>query len=579
MARFLEALGNTAIIGAIVLVLASLGSRAARNSSATLRYAIWMTAFAVMIVAPFARPLRSLVESGEEELWARAGRTVRVGSSQVPAPTADAPSSQMRVDAQPASSGSWLPILAVVWIAGTLIVSARALAGINVARRIIRGASTHGDSEWQRITDDLARKLEIKRHVAVVFSDTASMPATWGTLRPVVLLPNSAQTWDAGLRESVLLHELTHVARFDVLTQLLVEAACAVFWFNPLVWWASARLRSEREKACDSNVVTSGVDRYQYADDLIRVAKSTRPCGTPLLATFSNAKEFESRVRALLMNKARATMMSTLRGFVWGGSLAVLAVAAIGMRPLSMARIQTQLVRIGNGYGTQVEYPVDREDAWTQEISPGRWLEIFNPAGDVVVTRATDTVASVRVYGAGSNRWRVIRGDSGDVQHCIVSKDSGDDCALYPAGQISSTRIVVALPRGVRLAIHARKGNVDVSGATERVWVRADTGDIRVQTDGAAGARTREGNVHVVMGATLWSDVTEITSQHGDAEVMVSRNINAALRVHGGRIASAISLDRVSSDPPQARRAELGVGPYGVLKVFAGGSVRLGLLP
>ena len=51
-------------------------------------------------------------------------------------------------------------------------------------------------------------------------------------------------------------------------------AACALYWFNPLVWLLAARLGVEAERACDDAVLLAGVPPTEYADSLLAVARS-----------------------------------------------------------------------------------------------------------------------------------------------------------------------------------------------------------------------------------------------------------------------------------------------------------------
>src|SRR2546430_16609728 len=94
---------------------------------------------------------------------------------------------------------------------------------------------------------------------------------TWGFLRPVVLLPFDAATWPAERLRMVLIHEMGHVKRWDCLLQLLAHLARALYWINPLVWLATARLRVEQENACDDVVLAAGADAPDYAEHLLAV--------------------------------------------------------------------------------------------------------------------------------------------------------------------------------------------------------------------------------------------------------------------------------------------------------------------
>lgn len=142
----------------------------------------------------------------------------------------------------------------------------------------------------------------ISRRVRVLESDSAAMPMTWGLTSPVLLLPEGASDWPRWKIRNVVMHELAHTDRFDCLTQLVAQIACAVYWFNPLVWVAACRMRVERELACDDRVITAGSRPSDYADQLLDVARSLRAIPATAHAAIAMARpsQLSGRVIAVL---------------------------------------------------------------------------------------------------------------------------------------------------------------------------------------------------------------------------------------------------------------------------------------
>ena len=110
---------------------------------------------------------------------------------------------------------------------------------------------------------------------------------TWGFVRPVVVLPRAATSWDNEQLRIVLLHELGHVRARDWAFNLIGRVVCALYWFHPGVWWVARGLREDCELACDDRVIAAGVRRSDYAELLLSAAtalRSARAAAEPALA-------------------------------------------------------------------------------------------------------------------------------------------------------------------------------------------------------------------------------------------------------------------------------------------------------
>ena len=61
--------------------------------------------------------------------------------------------------------------------------------------------------------------------------------------------------------------------RRDNLAAAIHMVVEALFWFHPLVWWLTARLVEERERACDEAVLKVGSERQVYAESILKTCE------------------------------------------------------------------------------------------------------------------------------------------------------------------------------------------------------------------------------------------------------------------------------------------------------------------
>ena len=84
------------------------------------------------------------------------------------------------------------------------------------------------------------------------------MLATWGVVNPTILLPAAAQGGPT-IASTLFFITSWRVLRGDWVVALTANLLQDLYWFNPVLWIASRRLRHEAERACDDLVLTSGI--------------------------------------------------------------------------------------------------------------------------------------------------------------------------------------------------------------------------------------------------------------------------------------------------------------------------------
>jgi beta-lactamase regulating signal transducer with metallopeptidase domain len=170
----------------------------------------------------------------------------------------------------------WQRSAIVIWALGAFLALLPVLLAVVRIRTIARKARPVPHPRWKYLIEATPAISHHSTRVRVLESGDASMPMTWGLVRPTLLVPAHAADWPDWKCRNILLHELGHVERRDCLTQLAAQVACAVYWFNPLAWHAAHRMRVERELACDDRVLSAGAPASDYAANLLEVARSLR---------------------------------------------------------------------------------------------------------------------------------------------------------------------------------------------------------------------------------------------------------------------------------------------------------------
>lgn len=239
-----------------------------------------------------------------------------------------------------------IAVLFSIWLTGTLICLARSAAGYLYAAYVARRATTCADPAWQEEFASIAEQIALSLDWLSLKVAHVSSPLAWGLRRATILIPHEALSWTPQKRRMVLLHELTHIERGDHRSLLFASFVRAIYWFHPLVWWFSSKLRCEQERACDEAVVSAGVSRTDYAELLL---DSVRQLSSGAL--FGCAIFQQRNLQAL-----RGRLLHVLHGspirYVSGVSKTVLPVFAIFL--LGLATIQPvlgkgKIYRIGDG--------------------------------------------------------------------------------------------------------------------------------------------------------------------------------------------------------------------------------------
>jgi beta-lactamase regulating signal transducer with metallopeptidase domain len=175
----------------------------------------------------------------------------------------------------------------------------------------------------------LTELREDRRAPTLYRNPIASTPMLIGLFKPVIILPDR-EYGDAQLR-AVLLHELTHLRRKDVLVRWLSVLACALHWFNPVVWLTLRELGRACELSCDEVVIrdldTDG--KQSYGDTLLYVAANGKTPRAVLSTMMCEEKRDLKERLGAIMKSRKHTKLATAASVILIAA-ASLAACALG---------------------------------------------------------------------------------------------------------------------------------------------------------------------------------------------------------------------------------------------------------
>lgn len=168
-----------------------------------------------------------------------------------------------------------------------------------------------------------------KRNIKIRQSDLIASPLTYGILKPVILMPKKTDWENKEQLKYVLMHEYTHIKRFDALTKLILISALCIHWFNPFVWVMYILFNRDIELSCDELVVKAFGDdtKAEYAMTLISMEE--KRSGTAAICSFSK-NAIEERISSVMKIRKHSIITIFTAVFIVIGISAVFATSAKG---------------------------------------------------------------------------------------------------------------------------------------------------------------------------------------------------------------------------------------------------------
>ncbi|MEN6461154.1 MAG: M56/M15 family metallopeptidase [Syntrophomonas sp.] len=251
-----------------------------------------------------------------------------------------------------------------IWIIGWAILILSGLVFTIRFRKRLKTSEKVADAMILELAEQCGKKLKIKRRVPLYMNKFFKGPGILGVIHPAIYLPEDINAHvNPDQLEHILLHELGHYKRGDLICNLVSLLVAMIHWFNPLVWLAVKTMRQEREVACDTLVLEVLGEPYRmaYGKTILNLARlfANQYRQADLISFNENSGQVERRIKMINRFKTGSYKLSVMAVVLCLVVGAVFLTDAISEKPslntmtnlLGNERLQNQLVVIDPGHG------------------------------------------------------------------------------------------------------------------------------------------------------------------------------------------------------------------------------------
>ena len=325
---------SLSVSGSLLALILFAGKPLLKNRVArAFSYYIWLLVL-LRLVLPITAPInvvntlfvqrQSAVTAEQTDAPAAAGQADKATGNSSNLQTASPEMQKSETTSSQASTGvghfislwNWTKDHALwIWLAGAGVnFGWFVTAYVSFARRIRRSCMAPHQN-------DLAvfRKISRNKRIHLACSSYAATPVLIGILHPIIVLPQFAYVQNAMENElrSILLHELTHYRRKDVLYKWSVVAVTSLHWFNPLMLPIRREIGKACELSCDEAVISrlSAAEKQQYGNTLLTFSSGKKlPAGILATTLCEGKAELKERLVSIMKYKKKSawTVVLTL---------------------------------------------------------------------------------------------------------------------------------------------------------------------------------------------------------------------------------------------------------------------------
>ncbi len=201
-------------------------------------------------------------------------------------------------------------VLMTIYVTVGILLSLKDVISYIILRTKIKETKEIPDNIHD-VLKNCKERLKIKRNIKIVIQDEIKTPAIIGAISPILLLTPNVQNLSTNEIEFILMHELIHYKKKDVLIYFVLNMLKNIYWFNPVVLCILSVIKRDIEYATDEMVINK-LDNYkEYCKLLVKVSCLESKKYGYVAAMSSGKRDLERRI-VMLKNRGKIGIKSII---------------------------------------------------------------------------------------------------------------------------------------------------------------------------------------------------------------------------------------------------------------------------
>lgn len=191
-------------------------------------------------------------------------------------------------------------VLFIFWQFGMILFLGFHMIGYVLYVQKLKKYSINADKQEMELLNELSG---YKSTPQLYKNSIVTIPILIGVFCPKIILPY--KKYEDIKLQSIFLHEMTHMRKYDIAIKWLLILVGALHWFNPITYFVRREIDRACELACDEFVIKKldNGGRQCYGDTLIAVAADSIRKPPVLITMCEDKKSLKERLDAIMKHK------------------------------------------------------------------------------------------------------------------------------------------------------------------------------------------------------------------------------------------------------------------------------------